>query len=84
MYKEASKSCSSDWPGTFNLHWNVLYDGIGSNDCEVEIDSAADISIVEKIWCLEPTVLTGIVDIEGVTGEIVKALIAKVLLQLGE
>ena len=35
-------------PGTVNLHWNVLHGRIENNKCEVEIDSAADVSIVAK------------------------------------
>ena len=43
-----AKSCRSDQPDTVNLHCNVLQSRIGNNDCQVEIDSAADVSIVTK------------------------------------
>lgn len=48
MMLNAATSQGNDQSGTFNLHWNVLHGHIGNNDCEVEIDSAADISIVTK------------------------------------
>ena len=80
----AAKNCRNDWPGTVNLHWNVLHGRIRNNDCEVEIDSVADVSIVAKDLVPQANYTDRHVDIEGVTGEIVEALIAKVLLQFGE
>ena len=79
-----AKCCRSDRPGTVNLHWNVLQGHIGNNECEVEVDSAADVSIETKDLVPQANYTDRHVDIEGVTGEIVKAPIAKVLLQLGE
>ena len=51
---------------------------------EVKIDSAADISLVAKDLLPRANYTDRHVDIEGVTGEIVKAPIAKALLQVGE
>ena len=56
---------------------------IGNKDCEVEIDSAANISIAAKDLGREPNYTCRYIDIEEVTGETVEAPIAKVLLQLG-
>ncbi len=80
----AAKNCRSDQHGLVNLHWNVLHGRMGNNKCEVEIDSAADVSIVAKDLVPQANYTDRHVDIEGVTGEIMKAPIAKVLLQLGE
>ena len=57
---------------------------MGNNECEVEINSAADVSIVAKDLVPQANYTDRHVDIEGVTGKIMKAPIAKVLLQLGE
>ena len=44
----AAMSQGNEQSGTCNLQWDVLHGHNGNNDCEVEIDSAADTSIVAK------------------------------------